>query len=116
MFSAPYEAIFLLPEALCKSCKTKIPQDEKNCPKCGSVFEWSILEKVATAAILSYVAAEVVKEEAVRVLREFKARKWCNKHGFQRTLSLPKDGREIVCCTHCIADAMIMPMVNCKQP
>ena len=106
-FDAPYEAIFLLPDAVCKSCKTKIPQDEKNCPKCGRVFKWSLREKLATKLILSYVAKEAVKEEAARILREFKSRKWCKIHGFQRTLTLQKDGREIVCCTHCLAHAMV---------
>jgi ribosomal protein L40E len=108
-FDAPYEALFLLPEPICKSCGTKIPQDSEKCPKCGSLFEWSLREKLATAAILSYVAAEVVKEEADRVLREFKARKWCKQHGFQHTITLSKDGREIVVCIHCLAHAMLQP-------
>ena len=109
-FDPPYEDLFLLPEAVCKSCKTKIPQDEKNCPKCGRVFKWSLREKLATWLILRYVSKEAVKEEAARTLREFKARKWCRIHGFQRTLTLPKDGREIVVCTHCLANAMVQPI------
>ena len=108
-FDAPYEALFLLPEALCKSCGTKIPQDTENCPKCGSIFHWYLREKTAIEEIMAYVSAGDCKEEKARLLQEFKARKWCKKHGFQRTLTLPKDGKEIVVCIHCLAHAMIMP-------
>ena len=115
MFDAPYEAIFLLPEPLCKSCGTKIPPSESGadsspCPKCGEIFHWSLREKVATAAILAYVASEVVGQEAKRVFDEFKARRWCKKHGFQRVLPLehpPGTTREY--CIHCIAHAMAQP-------
>lgn len=103
------EAIFLLPEPLCKSCGTHIPPEVNDCPKCGKPFSWSLREKLARAAIIAYVSKEIVRDEAARALAEFKARKWCKIHGFQRTLTLLKDGREIVCCTHCLAHAMVQP-------
>lgn len=103
------EAIFLLPEPLCKSCGTHVPPEVEHCPQCGKKFKWSLREKIARAAIMAYVSKEVVREEAANVLAEFNARKWCRIHGFQRTLTLPKDGREIVCCTHCLAHAMVQP-------
>ena len=109
MADNPYEALFLLPEPLCKSCGTLVPPEMENCPQCGSIFEWSLREKLARAAIMAYFLAEVAKDEAARALAEFKARKWCRTHGFQRTLTLPKDGRELVCCIKCIAHAMIQP-------
>ncbi|MCK9567547.1 hypothetical protein M0R72_01195 [Candidatus Pacearchaeota archaeon] len=115
MFDAPYEAIFLLPEPLCKSCGAKIPPsdsgaDSSACPQCGEIFHWSLREKVATAAIMAYVSAEVVKEEAARILREFKARRWCKRHGFQRVLPLEHPpGRTLEYCVHCIAVAMAHP-------
>jgi predicted RNA-binding Zn-ribbon protein involved in translation (DUF1610 family) len=118
-FDAPYEALFLLPEALCKSCGTKIPpsDDPKDgadgdaCPKCGEIFYWSLREKIATAAIMAYVSAEVVKEESKRILDELKSRRWCRRHGFQHVLPLehpPGKTREY--CIHCLAYAMAQPI------
>ena len=104
------EAIFLLPEPLCKSCKIRVPPEVSDCPKCGKVFKWSLREKLARAMIMSYVSKEIVREEAAEALAELKARKWCKVHGFQRTLTLEKDGREIVCCIPCLAYAMAKPI------
>ena len=103
------EMLFLLPEPLCKACGTHVPSEVKDCPQCGKEFKWSLREKIARWLIMSYVTKEFAKEEAARALAEFKARRWCKKHGFQRTLTLPKDGREIVCCVQCLATAMSQP-------
>ena len=104
------EAIFLLPEPLCKSCGTHIPPEVNACPNCKRAFHWSLREKIARAAIMAYVSKEIVREEAAQVLAELKARKWCKVHGFQRTMTLPKDGREVVICIKCLATAMIQPV------
>jgi hypothetical protein len=115
-FAAPYEAIFLLPEAVCKSCGTKIPPsdsgaDSSPCHKCGEIFHWSLLEKIATAAIMAHVAKDIVKEEAKHILHELKTRRWCKRHGFQHVLPLehpPGMTREY--CIHCLAYAMAKPI------
>lgn len=103
------EMLFLLPEPLCKSCGTHVPSEVEDCPQCGKKFKWSLREKIARAMIMSYVTKEFAKEEAARALADFKARKWCKIHGFQRTLTLEKDGRPIVCCIPCLAHAMLQP-------
>jgi ribosomal protein L40E len=104
------EMLFLLPEPLCKSCGAHIPPEFNDCPKCGKRFKWSLREKIARVLIMSYVTKEFAKEEAARALTDFKAKRWCKRHGFQRTLTLPKDGKEIVCCIKCLAIAMAKPI------
>jgi len=104
------EMLFLLPEPLCKACGTHVPSEVEDCPQCGKRFKWSLREKIARALILSYVTKEFAKEEAARLLADFKARKLCRIHGFQRTLTLEKDGRAIVCCIPCLASAMANPV------
>lgn len=61
--------------------------------------------------IMSYVTKEFAKEEAAAALAEFKARKWCRVHGFQRVLPLehpPGSVREY--CIKCLAYAMAKPI------
>ena len=114
--SAPYESIFLLPSPVCKSCGTPIPEGTNTCSKCGETFQWPLREKAAISAIMAYVAAETVKEEAARILADFKARKWCKTHGFQKVLPLEKDGRVFEVCTRCIARAMVEPLIKSGDP
>jgi ribosomal protein L40E len=109
MTTAPYEAIFLLPSPTCKSCGTLVPVKDDNCPKCGEAFHWSLREKASIAGILAYVAAEAVKEEADRILADFKERWWCRTHGFQKILPLEKEGKVLEVCRQCLANAMASP-------
>lgn len=111
-FDAPFEALFLLPEAICKSCGTKIPPDTKNCPECGLIFRWSFREKIARTLIMAYVSREIAQQEAARVLADIKSRRWCRIHGFQRVLPLERNGVVREYCTHCLAHAMVQPAKN----
>jgi uncharacterized protein (DUF983 family) len=107
---APYESLFLLPTPRCKACGTDKPRDSGTCPKCGAPFRYSVREKLIIGLIFTTVFIEGVYRDTTRKISDFKARKWCSKHGFQRTLTLPKDGVELRICTHCLAAAMVKPL------
>jgi RNA polymerase subunit RPABC4/transcription elongation factor Spt4 len=109
-FAAPYEAIFLLPEPICKSCGTRILPEKTICHNCNKTFKHSFLENVFAAAIMVHVDKEDKKREAAYKLADFNSRRQCKKHGFQKTITLPKDGKEIVCCIHCLAEVMATPI------
>jgi hypothetical protein len=96
-FEAPYEALFLLPEAICKFCGTKIPpldsEDPPTCLNCGKIFHWSILEKIIRTIIIYYVSKEEKKQQTKRILDEFNSKRWCKKHGFTKVLELEHGNR-----------------------
>ena len=90
-------------------CGAEVPGPLKDCPSCGQAYKEPFLRKVGIGIATVWLVCHLAKEESSRHLRELRDKKWCKIHGFQRTLTLPKDGREVVICIKCLALAMVQP-------